>query len=88
MSEMNKINAEALENVVGGATRKVHNDAVGYANIREKPGLDSKVFFTIKNGNEVTTTGRVVNKDGYDWYEIMLAGAYDYGWIAGSLIGY
>ena len=35
MTEMNKINAEALENVAGGKyeNRTVHNDAVNYANI-------------------------------------------------------
>ena len=75
MTDMNKINFEALENVAGGAERK-------------EPGLNSKVFFTIPNGTVVTTTGRKVKKDGYVWYEIMLAGAYDTGWIAGSLIGF
>ena len=89
MTDMNKINVEALENVAGGYERHtVHNDAVSYANIRKAPGLDSKVFFTIKNGEQVTTTGKKVKKDGYVWYEIMLAGAYDTGWIAGSLIGF
>ena len=89
MTDMNKINVEALENVAGGYEKHtVHNDAVSYANIRKAPGLDSKVFFTIKNGEQVITTGKKVKKDGYVWYEIMLAGAYDTGWIAGSLIGY
>ena len=89
MSEMNKINVDALENVAGGYEKHtVHNDAVSYANIRKAPGLDSKVFFTIKNGEQVITTGKKVKKDGYVWYEIMLAGAYDTGWIAGSLIGF
>ncbi|MBR3171716.1 MAG: SH3 domain-containing protein [Lachnospiraceae bacterium] len=89
MTDMNKINVEALENVAGGYEKHtVHNDAVSYANIRKAPGLDSKVFFTIKNGEQVITTGKKVKKDGYVWYEIMLAGAYDTGWIAGSLIGF
>ena len=88
MTEMKKINEQALENVVGGVNRTVHNDAVSYAIVREKPGLDSKVFFTVKNGQEVTLTGNKVSKDGYVWYEIMLAGAFDKGWIAGSLIGF
>ncbi len=81
MTDMNKINVAALENVAGGyETHTVHNDA--------EPGLNSKVFFTIPNGTQVYTTGRKVKKDGYVWYEIMLAGAYDTGWIAGSLIGF
>ena len=89
MTDMNKIHFEALENVAGGYEKHtVHNDAVSYANIRKAPGLDSKVFFTIKNGEQVITTGKKVKKDGYVWYEIMLAGAYDTGWIAGSLIGF
>ena len=90
MTEMNKINAEALENVAGGKyeNRTVKNDAVNYANIRKAPGLSSEVFFTAKNGQEVTITGNKVKKDGYVWYEVMLAGAYDKGWIAGSLIGF
>ena len=89
MTDMNKINVEALENVAGGYEKHtVDNDAVSYANIRKAPGLDSKVFFTIKNGEQVITTGKKVKKDGYVWYEIMLAGAYDTGWIAGSLIGF
>ena len=89
MTDMNKINVEALENVAGGYEKHtVHNNAVSYANIRKAPGLDSKVFFTIKNGEQVLTTGKKVKKDGYVWYEIMLAGAYDTGWIAGSLIGF
>ena len=74
MTEMNKINVAALENVAGGyETHTVHNDAVSYANCRN---------------TQVYTTGRKVKKDGYVWYEIMLAGAYDTGWIAGSLIGF
>ena len=35
MTDMNKINVEALENVAGGyETHTVHNDAVSYANCR------------------------------------------------------
>ena len=44
MAEMNKINVDELENVAGGATRTVANDAVNYANVREKPGLNTKVM--------------------------------------------
>ena len=67
----------------------VNNSHAGYsyANCRENPGLNSDVLFTIPNGTRVYTTGRVAHKDGFDWYEVHLAGAYDYGWIAGHLIG-
>ena len=88
MSELNKINEEALEEVVGGAIRTVHNDAVPYANVREAPGLNSTVAARLANGVKVRTTGNKVKKDGYVWYEITLVDGSDYGWIAGSLIGY
>ena len=90
MSEMKKMNPETLDKVIGGVQNIVYNDASGYAyaQCREEPGLSSKVLFTIPNGTEVFPTGNVVNKDGYDWYEIKLSGAYECGWIAGSLIGY
>ena len=87
---MNKINEQALENVTGGKfeVKTVHNDAVNYANLRKAPGLDAPIYWKINNGEQVTITGNKVKKDGYIWYEIMLAGAYDTGWIAGSLIGF
>ena len=67
----------------------VNNSHAGYAyaNCRKHPGLDSEVLFTIPNGTRVYTTGNVAHRDGFDWYEVHLAGAYDYGWIAGHLIG-
>ena len=85
---MKKINDDALENVTGGKTVTVHNDSVNYANIRRTPGLNTEVLFTVKNGTQLMTTGNKITRDGYTWYEVMLAGAFDYGWIAGSLIGY
>ena len=88
MSELNKINEEALENVSGGKTVTVHNDAVNYANVRRTPGLNTEVLFTVKNGTQLQTTGNKIDRDGYRWYEVYLAAAYDYGWIAASLIGY
>ena len=88
MTEMKKINDQALENVVGGATRTVHNDAVGYANVRHIPGLGTKIIAQLSNGTKVTTTGEVCYEDGYDWFEIVLPGGSDTAWIAGSLIGY
>ena len=88
MTEMNKINVDALENVTGGVIRTVENDAVNYANIRLAPGLDSKVLAKVKNGTKVNTTGRTFKADGYIWYEVTLLGGSDNGWIAGSLIGY
>lgn len=88
MSEMNRISEEALDEVIGGVTRTVHNDACGYANVRENPGLKSQVAAKIDNGTRVVTTGNKVTKDGYEWYEVTLESGSDYAWIAGSLIGY
>ena len=86
MNEM--INEMALEEVIGGVTRTVQNDACSYTNVREEPGFKGTVCFKANNGTRVVTTGETIKKDGYVWYEIMLAGAYDTGWIAGSLIGF
>ena len=89
MSEMKKINDEALEQVSGGATRRVQNDASSYSNLRWDPGLHTDVRAKLYNGDYVETTGRKVTKDGYTWYEVWVHGAEDLdGWIAGSLIGY
>ena len=89
MSEMKKVNADALENVVGGKDVQVNNPSVPYANLRTAPGLDSGIKCRLDNGDWVGTTGRKVEKDGYVWYEVYVLGCEDYGgWIAGSLIGY
>ena len=88
MTDIRKINDTELNDVVGGKRVVVHNDSVNYANVRVTPGLNTEVLFTVKNGTELYTTGNKITRDGYTWYEVNLAGAYDYGWIAGSLIGY
>ena len=88
MSEMDKLNLDALDEVAGGKIVEVKNDAVNYANIREQPGLNSTVLAKISNGTKLNTTGNKVKKDGYIWYEVTLATGSDVGWIAGSLIGY
>ena len=84
---MNKINETALENVTGGKLRRIDNPDVGYANIRSTPGFESRVMFRMKHGELVDTTGLVVHRDGYDWYEFYLNDNV-MGWVAGSLIGY
>lgn len=85
--DINKINDEALEKVTGGRLRKIDNPDAGYANIRSTPGLESRVLFRMRNGELVDTTGLVVHRDGYDWYEIYLDDD-ALGWVAGHLIGY
>ena len=89
MTEMNKINVEALENVAGGKDVKVYNPSVPYANLRKAPGLDTPIKCKLDNGDWVGTTGRTVKKDGYVWYEVYVLGCEDFGgWISGSLIGF
>lgn len=88
MTDMNKINYEALEEVTGGAVRTVHNDNTNYANVRHDPGLDGMIAGKVYNRTKLITTGKKVKKDGYVWYEVYLEGGSDYAWIAGSLIGY
>ena len=89
MTEMNKINVEALESVAGGKDVKVYNPSVPYANLRTKPGLDAPIKCKLDNGDWVGTTGRTVKKDGYVWYEVYVLGCEDFGgWISGSLIGF
>ncbi len=90
MTDTNRINMNELDQVTGGKENVVNNPHKGYSyvNCRKEPRLDAEVFFTIPNGTEVYPTGNVVHNDGFDWYEINLAGAYDYGWVAGHLIGH
>ncbi len=89
MTDMKNLNVNELDQVVGGTENVVNNPHKGYdyVNCRKEPDLNSEVFFTIPNGTEVFPTGRVVNNNGFDWYEINLAGAYTTGWVAGHLIG-
>ena len=86
MNEM--INEMALEEVIGGVTRTVQNDACSYTNVREEPGFTGTVCFKANNGTRVVTTGETVKKDGYVWYEVTLLDGSDNAWIAGSLIGF
>lgn len=86
MTEMNKIDVAALENVIGGAIMTVRNDAVNYANVRETAGLKGVVLARVPNGTKVRTTGKKIKKDGYTWYEITLLDGSDNAWIASSLL--
>lgn len=89
MLVMKELNNEMLAKVIGGKKNVVHNPHKGYSyvNCRKRPGVNEPVYFTIPNGEEVFPTGKKVHKDGFDWYEIKLAGAYTTGWVAGHLIG-
>ena len=89
MSEMDKLNIDALEEVSGGVMRTVQNDAAYYANVRRAPGIDAIIIAKVYNGTKLQTRAtRTFKKDGYVWYEVTLPDGSDKGWIAGSLIGY
>ena len=86
MSEMNKLNLDALANVVGGEHATVSNDSVSYVNCRVAPSMNAEILFTIPNGTDLSLTGNRVNRDGYTWCEVRLAGGYDYGWVCEHLL--
>ena len=89
MSEMDKLNIDALEDVSGGVMRTVQNDAANYANVRRAPGIDAKIIAKVYNGTKLRTRAtHTVKKDGYVWYEVILPDGSDKGWIASSRIGY
>ena len=66
MSDMKKLNDEALTNVTGGRTRYVQNDAG--ANVRSGPGTRFGKWYHLDEGDPCYTNGeRVYNDDdGYD----------------------
>ena len=82
MTEMNKLNAEALEQVTGGKLRKISNSTVSYANVRTGPGTKYRIAYTLRNGEYVDTVRKVFSEeDGYDWTQID-----DGCWIASHLL--
>ena len=83
MADMNKLNDEELENVIGGARRTVSNDSSSYVWVRSGPGKQYDEQYKVYNGETVYTTGYHEYSGGYDWYELD-----DGNFIAGFLIGY
>ena len=87
MSEMNRINEEALDNVVGGAIRKVNTGSSKNAALRNGPGTGFEQIDSLRNGTRVDTTGRkIFNEDDERYFsEVRVNGKK--GWIASSIIG-
>ena len=83
MSDMKKLNDEALENVTGGARRTVSNDSSSYSWVRSGPGKQYDTCYCVDDGDSVFASGYHVYSGGYYWYELD-----DGNFIAGSLIGY
>ena len=85
MSDFNKINEEALENVVGGVLRVVNTGDSRNAAIRTAPGTANEQIASLKNGTQVNATGEFKKADGRNWAKIDAPVS---GWIAASIIGY
>ena len=84
-TEFNKINEEALENVVGGVKRTVDTGTSQNAALRDGPGKGYEQIASLKNGTKVNATGVIKFADGRHWAEVDYP---EYGWIAASIIGY
>ena len=84
-TEMNKINDEALDNVVGGVKRVVDTGTSQNAAVRDGAGKGYEQIASLKNGTIVNATGKFKKADGRNWAEI--DSPVD-GWIAASIIGY
>jgi len=52
-------------------------------NLRAAPSTQAKIIGKLDNGNQITLIGR--NKNG-DWYQVMLAGATEPGWVFGETL--
>lgn len=85
MKEMNTINVEALEDVIGGAKRTVNTGTKQNAAVRVKPGVSSKQVGSLPNGTKVNATGAFKRAGGRNWAQI---NAPVKGWIKASIIGY
>ncbi len=85
MTEMNKMNEKALENVTGGVQRTVDTGDTRNAAIRVAPGEDKAQIASLKNGTMVNATGQFVRAGGRNWAEINYPVS---GWIKASIIGF
>ncbi|MBP3877921.1 MAG: SH3 domain-containing protein [Lachnospiraceae bacterium] len=84
-NEINKINDEALDQVVGGVKRTVNTGTSQNAAVRAGAGKGYAVIDSLPNGTNVNATGRFRQADGRSWAQI------DYpidGWIAASILGF
>ena len=85
MSDMNKLNDEALKNVTGGMAGIVDTGTDQNAVVRSGAGKGYEQIDSLPNGTNCYMTGRFKEADGRTWAEI------DYpveGWVAASILGY
>ena len=85
MTDMNKINDAALNDVVGGVRRTVDTGTDQNAAVRCGAGKKYEQIASLKNGTKVNATGKFKEADGRSWAQI---DAPVNGWIAASIIGY
>ena len=85
MSNMNRLNDEALKNVTGGMAGIVDTGTDQNAVVRCGAGKAFEQIDSLPNGTNCYMTGNFKEADGRTWAEI------DYpveGWIAASILGY
>ena len=85
MTDMIKLNESALEQVTGGARRRVDTGTGQNAAVRRGAGKKYGQIDSLENGTYVNATGVFKIADGRRWAQI------DFpvdGWIAASIIGY
>ena len=85
MSDLNKINDEALNQVVGGVKRIVDTGTSQNAAVRDGAGKGYEQIASLKNGTVVNATGKFREADGRNCAQI---DAPVDGWIAASILGY
>lgn len=85
MTDINKINEEALENVTGGVVKIVNTGDQRDAVIRIAPGTSNAQIGSLKNGTRVNATGELRTADGRSWAKIDSPVV---GWVAASIIGF
>ena len=71
MTDMNKINDEALGEVTGGARKVVRGDRTTRVNVRTGPGTNYRECGSQYNGDIVYTVDRVYSEyDGFYWSQL------------------
>lgn len=79
MSEVKKLNEEALEQVTGGIKKRVMNKSDNAAVIKAGPGQDFEGLYKVRNGDYVDLTGNKHVAAGTLWLEVEGG-----GWINAS----
>ena len=75
MTDMNKINDEALENVTGGARRTVSNDSSSYSWVRSGPGKQYDTEYKVYNGDPQAIMNTAAAMTGMNWMTATLSPA-------------